>query len=61
MTSITARIAAVLAALAAALFLSSCNSPAPDGHTDHEHTEEIFGGRGSRPASTPTTWRSRPT
>ena len=40
MTSITARIAAVLAALAAALFLSSCDSPASDGHTDPEHSEE---------------------
>ncbi len=40
MTSITARIVAVLAALLAALFLSSCSSPASDGHTDHEHTDE---------------------
>ena len=61
MTSITARIAAVLAALAAALFLSSCNSPAPDGHTDPEHTERILGGRAARPDSTPMTSRSRPT
>jgi uncharacterized protein (DUF305 family) len=40
MTSIPARLAVVLAAIAAALFLSSCNSPASDGHTDHEHTDE---------------------
>ena len=40
MTSITARIAAVLAALLSALFLSSCNSPASDGHADREHTDE---------------------
>jgi uncharacterized protein (DUF305 family) len=36
----TARIAAVFTALFAALFLSSCNSTASDGHTDHEHTDE---------------------
>ena len=40
MTPIIARIAALLAGLAAALFLSSCNSPAPDGHTELEHTEQ---------------------
>ncbi len=40
MTSITARLIAVLAALAAALFLSGCTSPASDGHTDHQHTDE---------------------
>ena len=40
MTSIPARAAAILAAVAAALFLSSCSSPASDGHTDHEHPEE---------------------
>ena len=40
MTSLPARVLAVLAALAAAVFLSSCSSPASDGHTDHEHTEE---------------------
>ena len=40
MTYITARIAAVLAALLSALFLSSCNSPASDGHADREHTDE---------------------
>ena len=40
MTSNIARLVAILAALAAALFLSACTSPAPDGHTDHEHTEE---------------------
>ena len=31
---------AVLAALAAAVFLSSCSSPASDGHTDHQQTDE---------------------
>lgn len=41
MTSFTARVAVVLAALAAALFLSSCTTQAADdGHTDHEHTDE---------------------
>jgi uncharacterized protein (DUF305 family) len=43
MTSRTARILTVLIALAAALFLSACTSPAEttgDGHTDHEHTDE---------------------
>jgi uncharacterized protein (DUF305 family) len=43
MTSITVRVAAVLAAVAAALFLSSCSGPAgssSDGHTGHEHSEE---------------------
>jgi uncharacterized protein (DUF305 family) len=39
MTSITARVAAVLAALAAALFLSSCTSTASDGHTDHQPSD----------------------
>jgi uncharacterized protein (DUF305 family) len=40
MTSITVRVAAVLAAVAAALFLSSCSSPASDGHAGHEHSDE---------------------
>jgi uncharacterized protein (DUF305 family) len=40
MTFIPARVLAVLAALAAAVFLSSCSSPASDGHTDHEHADE---------------------
>ena len=40
MTSNIARLIAILAALAAALFLSACTNPAPDGHTDHEHAEE---------------------
>ncbi len=40
MTSMPARALAVLAAIAAAVFLSSCSSPSSDGHTDHEHTEE---------------------
>jgi uncharacterized protein (DUF305 family) len=31
---------AVLAGLVAALFLSACSSPAPDGHTGHEQSEE---------------------
>jgi uncharacterized protein (DUF305 family) len=30
----------VLAAATAALFLSSCSSPASDGHTGHEHADE---------------------
>jgi uncharacterized protein (DUF305 family) len=40
MTSVTRRVAAALAALAVALFVSSCSSPAPDGHTDHQHSDE---------------------
>jgi uncharacterized protein (DUF305 family) len=40
MTSITARVAAVLAAVAAALFLSSCSSAGSDGHTGDEHSDE---------------------
>ncbi len=40
MPSIPARLAAVLAAVAAALFLSSCSSPASDGHTDHQHSDQ---------------------
>jgi uncharacterized protein (DUF305 family) len=40
MTSVTHRVAAALAAVAAALFLSSCSSPASDGHTGHEHADE---------------------
>jgi uncharacterized protein (DUF305 family) len=43
MTSITVRVAAVLAAVAAALFLSSCSSPAgssSDGHAGDEHSDE---------------------
>lgn len=40
MTSPIARLAAVLAALATALVLTSCTSPASDGHTDHEHSDE---------------------
>ena len=40
MTSIPARVAATLAVVVAALFLSSCSSPASDGHTDHEHPDE---------------------
>ena len=40
MTSITARIAAVLVALATALFVSACTKPASDGHTDHQHSDE---------------------
>ena len=40
MTSITARVAAALAVLAVALFVSSCSSPAPDGHADHPHGDE---------------------
>lgn len=40
MTSLIARLAAVLLALATALLLTSCTSPASDGHTDHEHPDE---------------------
>ena len=40
MTSITARIAAVLVALATALFVSACTKPASDGHTDHPQSDE---------------------
>jgi uncharacterized protein (DUF305 family) len=40
MTSISVRVAAVLAAVAAALFLSSCSSPPSDGHTGDEHSDE---------------------
>ena len=36
----TRRVAAALAALAAALFLSSCSSPASDGHADHQQTDQ---------------------
>ena len=36
----TRRVAAALAALAVALFVSSCSSPASDGHTDHQRTDE---------------------
>jgi uncharacterized protein (DUF305 family) len=43
MTSLTSRLAAVIGALAAALFLSSCNTPASDGHTDHTHGAEETG------------------
>jgi uncharacterized protein (DUF305 family) len=39
MTSFTARVLAVLAALAAALFLSSCSSTDSDGDADHEQPE----------------------
>jgi uncharacterized protein (DUF305 family) len=39
MTSLTARLAAVLAAFAAVLFLASCNSQASDG-ADHQPTDE---------------------
>jgi uncharacterized protein (DUF305 family) len=37
---LTARIVALFAAAAAALFLSSCSSPASDGHTDRQSTDE---------------------
>lgn len=40
MTSVTRRVAAGLAAVAVALFLSSCSSPASDRPTDHERTDE---------------------
>jgi uncharacterized protein (DUF305 family) len=40
MTSFTARFVAALAALAAAVFLSSCSDPAPGGHAEHERGKE---------------------
>jgi uncharacterized protein (DUF305 family) len=40
MTSVTRRIAAALAALTVALFVSSCSTPASDGHTDHQHSDQ---------------------
>jgi uncharacterized protein (DUF305 family) len=40
MTSVTRRVAAALAALTVALFVSSCSSPASDSHTDHPHSDE---------------------
>jgi uncharacterized protein (DUF305 family) len=40
MPSLTVRLAAVLVAPAATLFLSSCSSPASDGHTDHQLSAE---------------------
>jgi uncharacterized protein (DUF305 family) len=40
MTSLIGRIAAVVAAVVAALFLSSCTSPASDGNTDRQRTDE---------------------
>ena len=40
MTLLPTRVIAVLAAIAAAVFLSACTSPAAsDGHTEHEHPE----------------------
>ena len=38
--TLTARIAALLLAVAAALFLSSCSSPASDGRADHQSTDQ---------------------
>jgi uncharacterized protein (DUF305 family) len=40
MTVVTRRVPAALAALIIALFVSSCSSPAADGHTDHQHSDE---------------------
>jgi uncharacterized protein (DUF305 family) len=40
MTVVTRRVPAALAALMIALFVSSCSSPAADGHTDHQHSDE---------------------
>lgn len=41
MTSLIARLTAILVALATAMLLTSCtSSPASDGHTDHEHSDE---------------------
>jgi hypothetical protein len=36
----TARLVAALAAVAAALFLSSCTSPASDDHTNNQPADE---------------------
>ena len=49
----TTRILAVLAALAVAFFVSSCNSPQPasDGHTDHSHEKEQAPVIGGEPAA----------
>ncbi|MCV7281657.1 DUF305 domain-containing protein [Mycolicibacterium flavescens] len=40
MSTLITRLAAALVAFAAALLVSSCSSPASDGHTDHEHPDE---------------------
>jgi uncharacterized protein (DUF305 family) len=40
MTSLITRVGAVVAAVAAALFLSSCNSPASDERADHQSSDE---------------------
>jgi uncharacterized protein (DUF305 family) len=40
MMSVTRRVAAALAALTVALFVSSCSSPASDGHANHPHSDE---------------------
>jgi uncharacterized protein (DUF305 family) len=40
MTPISVRVAAVLAAVAAALFLSSCSSPASNGQADRPQTDQ---------------------
>jgi uncharacterized protein (DUF305 family) len=40
MTSVPARLFAVLAALAVALFVSSCSSQESDGNTDQQNTDE---------------------
>lgn len=40
MPSVTRRMAAALAALTVALFVSSCSSPASDGRTDHPRSDE---------------------
>jgi uncharacterized protein (DUF305 family) len=37
MTKTTTRIAALTGAIAAALFVSACTTPAGDGHADHQH------------------------
>lgn len=40
MTSLIRRVAAALAALTVALFVSSCGGSASDGHTDQPHSDE---------------------
>jgi uncharacterized protein (DUF305 family) len=40
MSSVTRRMAAALAAVTVALFVSSCSSPVSDGHTEHPRSDE---------------------
>jgi uncharacterized protein (DUF305 family) len=38
--TLLARVVTAMVAMAAALVLSSCSSPASDGHTDHQHPDD---------------------